>query len=110
MAGSNLYRGTLDLVILQTLKWGERHGYGIRRWIEERSGGSLEVDEGVLYPALRRLESRGWIEGKWGETETGRKARFYSLTGKGWAALQKETARWQEHAGGVFAILSQPEA
>ena len=109
MAGSNLYRGTLDLVILQTLKWGERHGYGIRRWIEERSGGSLEVDEGVLYPALRRLESRGWVKGKWGETETGRKARFYSLTGKGWAALQKETARWQEHAGGVFAILSQPE-
>ena len=108
MAGSNLYRGTLDLLILQTLKWGKLHGYAIRRWIEERSEGSLKVDEGVLYPGLRRLENRGWIKGGWGETETGRKARFYTLTKKGSAALQKETDRWQEHAEGVFSILRQP--
>jgi len=109
MAGSNMYRGTLDLLLLQTLKWGKLHGYGIARWVHERSGGALELEEGVLYPALRRLENRGWIKGAWGETETGRRARFYELTRKGWAALAKETARWEAHAGAVGAILRQTE-
>jgi len=109
MAGSNLFRGTLDIIILQTLKWGALHGYGIGRWVKERSGGSIELDEGVLYPALRRIEERGWIRGEWGENDTGRRARFYSLTKKGWEALQKETARWVEHAGAVFSILRQSE-
>jgi len=108
MAGSNLFRGTLDLLILQTLKWGELHGYGIVQWVKERSGGSIELEEGVLYPALRRLEDRGWIRGEWGESDTGRRARFYTLTRKGWEALQKETARWEEHAEAVFSILRQP--
>ena len=109
MAGSNLFRGTLDLLILQTLKWAPLHGYGIVQWVKENSGGSLELEEGVLYPALRRLEERGWIRGEWGENDTGRRARFYSLTKKGWEALRKETARWEEHAGAVYSILRRSE-
>jgi transcriptional regulator len=109
MSGSNLFRGTLDLLILQTLKWDPLHGYGIGRWIKEATEGRLELEEGVLYPALRRLENRGWIRGEWGENDTGRKARFYSLTREGWEALQKETARWEDHAGAVYSILRRWE-
>lgn len=109
MAGSNLFRGTLDLLILQTLKWGPLHGYGIGRWVKERSSGALDLEEGVLYPALRRIEERGWIRGEWGENDTGRRARFYSLTKKGWGALQKETARWEVHTSAVSSILRQTE-
>lgn len=109
MAGSNLFRGTLDLLILQTLKWKPLHGYGIGRWVKEATDGAVELEEGVLYPALRRLEDRGWITGEWGENDTGRRARFYALTKKGWGALQDETARWEEHAGAVFSILHRSE-
>ena len=107
MSGSNLYMGTLDLLILQTLKLGALHGYAIGRWIRERSAGVLDVEEGALYPALRRLEKKGWIEGDWGESELGRRARFYQLTKKGWMALQTETARWQEHTAAVASILRE---
>jgi transcriptional regulator len=109
MPGSNLFTGTLDLLILQTLKWGPKHGYGIGKWIEEQTEGAVDLDESALYPALHRLDKRGLIEGSWGETDTGRRARFYSLTRKGWKALQTETARWQEHAGAVFAVLKAQE-
>ena len=109
MAGSKIYTGTLDLLILQILKWGPIHGYAIGRRITERTGGTYDLEEGVLYPALHRLNKKGWVEGEWGETDTGRRARFYSLTKKGWEALQKETARWVEHAGAVFSILRQSE-
>ena len=109
MAGSNLYTGTLDLLILQTLKWGPKHGYAIGRWIGERTEGVLDLEEGVLYPALHRLNKKGFIKGHWGETETRRRARFYSLTKRGWKALQRETARWEEHAGAVAAVLTHAE-
>ena len=110
MAGSNLFTGTLDLLMLQTLKWGPKHGYGIGKWIGERTDGSVRLDESALYPALHRLEKKGLIEGSWGETDTGRRARFYALTKKGWTALQKETARWEEHAGAVEAVLRHEES
>lgn len=109
MAGSNLFTGTLDLLMLQTLKWGPKHGYGIGKWIGERTGGAVDLDESALYPALHRLEKKGLIKGGWGETDTGRRARFYSLTRKGWKAMEKETARWEEHAGAVFAVLRHSE-
>ncbi|MGD8361809.1 MAG: PadR family transcriptional regulator [Gemmatimonadota bacterium] len=105
MAGSNIYTGTLDLLILQTLKWGPKHGYAIGRWISERTEGAYDLEEGVLYPALHRLNKKGWVKGQWGETDTGRRARFYSLTKRGWKALQRETARWEEHVGAVAAVL-----
>lgn len=110
MAGSNIITGTLDLLILQTLKWGPKHGYAIGRWIRERTDGTYDPDEGVLYPALHRLNGKGWVRGQWGETETGRRARFYSLTKKGWKALQKERTRWEEHAGAVAAVLRYTES
>lgn len=109
MPGSNLYTGTLELLILQTLSWGPRHGYAIGRWITERTGGTYDLEEGVLYPALHRLNNKGWLKGEWGETETGRRARFYSLTKKGERALREETARWEEHAGAVGAVLRHKE-
>lgn len=109
MAGSNLFTGTLDLLMLQTLKWGPKHGYGIGKWIGEQTGGAVDLDEGALYSALHRLEKKGLIRGSWGETDSGRRARFYSLTAKGGKALQKETARWEEHAGAVFAVLRYSE-
>ena len=104
MAG-NLYTGTLDLLILRTLQGDPVHGYGIARSIRDRTEGVLEVEQGALYPAPHRLNRKGWIRGDWGETETGRRARFYSLTPKGSQALQKEAARWDEHAQAVYAVL-----
>ncbi len=109
MAGSNLFTGTLDLLMLQTLKWGPKHGYGIGKWLRQRTKGQVDLNEGALYSALHRLERKGLIKGSWGETETGRRARFYALTTKGWKALQKETARWEVHAGAVYAVLRHSE-
>ncbi|MGD2122211.1 MAG: PadR family transcriptional regulator [Gemmatimonadota bacterium] len=105
MAGSNLFTGTLDLLILHTLLPGPMHGYAIGRHLKDRSAGSLDLEEGVLYPALYRLNRKGLIKGEWGETETGRRARFYSLRKKGEKALKKERARWEEHLRAVQAVL-----
>jgi transcriptional regulator len=109
MAGSNLFTGTLDLLMLQTLSWGSKHGYAIGKWINDRTEGAVALEESALYPALHRLEKKGLIEGGWGQTETGRRARFYTLTPKGRRALDRETARWEEHAGAVFAVLRHAE-
>lgn len=106
MAG-DLFTGTLELLILRTLEDGLVHGYGIARSIRDQTDGVLDVEQGALYPALHRLNRRGWIKGDWGETDTGRRARFYSLTRKGTEALQKEAARWDEHAQAVYAILGR---
>lgn len=105
----DLYAGTLGLLILRTLQGRPLHGYGIARWIREQTDGVLDVEQGALYPALHRLNRRGWIKGQWGETETGRRARFYSLTAKGIQVLQKETARWDAHAQAVYAVLRHAE-
>lgn len=109
MAGSNLFTGTLDLLMLQTLRWGPKHGYGIGKWLAQRTDGAVDLDEGALYSALHRLERKGFIRGSWGETDTGRRARFYTLQKKGRRALEKETARWEAHAGAVFAVLRYSE-
>jgi PadR family transcriptional regulator PadR len=106
MAGSNLYRGTLDLLIFKALKWGPLHGYAIGRWIRETGGGALQVEEGALYPALHRLQEAGMLEVCWGQSETGRQAKFYELTEKGTNMLHTETERWSEHVRAVEAILS----
>ena len=109
MAGSNLFTGTLDLLMLQTLRWGPKHGYGIGKWLQEQTGGAVALDEGALYSALHRLEKKGLIEGTWGETDTGRRARFYSLRRKGARTLEREAARWEAHASAVFAVLNYSE-
>jgi transcriptional regulator len=105
MAGSNLFTGTLDLLILKALKWGPLHGYAIGRWIRETGGGPLHVEEGALYPALHRLKKAGLLAADWGQTETGRQAKFYQLTSEGENRLAAETARWSEHVGAVEAVL-----
>lgn len=109
MPGSNIYTGTLELLILQILRGEARHGYAIGRRLSDQTGGLYDLEEGVLYPALHRLNNKGWIQGSWGETESGRRARFYSLTPKGRKALERETARWQEHVEAVEAVLRHQE-
>ena len=100
-----LPQGTLETLILKTLSWGPMHGYGIASWIEGATGDVLRVEEGSLYPALYRMERRGWLEAEWGESELGRRAKLYRLTRDGRAQLNAETAAWRQFAAGVSKIL-----
>jgi transcriptional regulator len=109
MAGSDVFTGTLDLLILRTLRQGAMHGYGIGRWIREASGPALSVEEGALYPALHRLEKRKLVESKWGQTELKRQAKFYRLTAAGRRALEAESNRWREYARAVESVLAAEE-
>ena len=102
--------GTLDILVLKTLSWGPRHGYAVARWIEESSGAEIAVEEGSLYPALYRMEQRGWIEAEWGQSELGRKAKFYKLTRLGRKQLTEETAEYQRFTSAVTRILSAQKA
>src|ERR1700676_621808 len=90
-----LLQGTLDLLILRTLVFGQQHGQGIARAIQQTSDDVLLVDHGSLYPALHRMETAGWIEAKWGVSENNRKARFYALTKRGRAHLNREADQWR---------------
>ena len=102
---SGMLHGTLDALILKTLSWGVRHGYGIARWIEETTDEAVVVEEGSLYPALYRMERRGWIEAEWGTSELGRRAKFYRITPRGRRQLAADTAEWARFAAGVSKIL-----
>ena len=98
--------GTLDTLILRTLAQGPRHGYGIARWIEERSGEAIRVEEGSLYPALYRMEKKGWLEADWGRSELGRRAKFSRLTAPGRARAERDAAEWTRFSAGVARVLS----
>lgn len=100
-----LLQGTLDLLVLKTLAWGPRHGYAIARWLEETTDNGLRIEEGSLYPALYRMEQRGWIQASWGESELGKRIKLYSLTTSGRAELKKQTARYAEFARAVGKVL-----
>ena len=100
-----LLQGTLDLLVLQTLRWGPQHGYGIAVAIQAGSGDVLRVDTGSLYPALHRLEQQGWIKAKWDEGETGRTVKFYSLTRAGQTQLEKEVANWSRLSTAVSQVV-----
>jgi PadR family transcriptional regulator PadR len=105
-----LLQGTLDLLILRTLIFGSQHGQGIARAIQQTSEEELLVEHGALYPALQRLEERGWISAKWGTSVNNRKARFYSLTAAGRKQLVKETTKWKRLTAAIGRILeSQAE-
>lgn len=104
-----LLQGTLDLLILRTLVFGRQHGQGIARAIQETSEDVLLVEHGALYPALQRLETRGWITAKWGVSTNNRKARFYTLTKDGRKQLARETNRWRQMAAAIGRVLG-PEA
>src|SRR5678809_1486208 len=98
MAGSDLFTGTLDILILKAVSWGPSHGYAIGRWIKDSTSDAIIVQEGALYPALHRLERKGLLEEEWRESETGRQAKYYSLTPAGRSQLKTERKRWQEYA------------
>jgi PadR family transcriptional regulator PadR len=100
-----LLQGTLDLLILRTLIFGSQHGQGVARAIQETSEEELLVEHGALYPALQRLEERGWIWAKWGVSSNNRKARFYTLTAAGRKQLVKETNNWKRLTGAIARIL-----
>ena len=100
-----LLQGTLDLLILRTLIFGSQHGQGIARAIQQTSDEELLVEHGALYPALQRLEERGWISAKWGTSSNNRKARFYSLTEKGREQLLDKTSEWNRLTRAVARIL-----
>jgi len=104
-----LLQGTLDLLILRTLIFGAQHGQGIARAIQQTSQQELLVEHGALYPALQRLEERGWIGAKWGTSTNNRKARFYSLTSAGRRQLVKETSRWRRLASAIGRVLGPEE-
>lgn len=105
MAGSDLYTGTLDVIVLKALSGGSMHGYAIGTWIRKNSAEAMGVREGVLYPALHRVERKGLVEARWGKTETGRRAKFYTLTVAGIEHLEVESKRLTEHSEAVLALL-----
>jgi PadR family transcriptional regulator PadR len=100
-----LLHGALDALILKTLARGPSHGYAIARFIEETSGDAVLVEDGSLYPALYRLERRGWLEAEWGTSELGRRAKLYRLTDAGREQLRAETATWRRFSDGVSKVL-----
>jgi transcriptional regulator len=97
--------GTLDLLVLKAVSLGPLHGYGVLLRIQQISQERLKIEQGSLYPALYRLEAQGWIASEWGESENKRKAKFYRLTAAGKRRLEAETAKWNEMAGVIAAIL-----
>lgn len=107
MAGPELeiLRGTLDLIILKTLSWGPMHGLGIVRWIEDVTKDQILVEEGALYPALHRLEERGWLSAAWGLSDAGRRAKYYTLTPSGRQQLAAQSRRWTRYATAMDRIL-----
>src|SRR5215510_1717417 len=100
-----LLYGTLDALILKTLAGGPLHGYAIARFIEDASGEAVLVEEGSLYPALYRMERRGWVDAEWGESELGRRAKLYRLTDAGRTQLSAETEAWRKFSVGVSKAL-----
>lgn len=101
-----LLQGTLDLLILRVLALGPHHGHGIAIAIQTRSGDTLLVDHGSLYPALQRIEDRGWIKGTWGTSENNRRARFYALTTAGRKQFSVETSRWNRLVESIARVMA----
>ena len=101
----DLLQGTLDLLVLKTLSWGPAHGYSVARWIQQLTDDVLRVGEGSLYPALHRLEERGWVESEWRLSENNRKAKFYKLTAAGRAQLRAEVSQLKTYVGALWKVL-----
>lgn len=101
----DLIKGTLDVLILKTLSRGALHGYGVSKAIRQTSDEAFQVEEGALYPALRRLEKKGYLEAEWGITDTGREAKFYRLTTSGEDVLEKELESWRRYVAAMSRVL-----
>jgi PadR family transcriptional regulator PadR len=101
-----LVRGTLDMLILKTLSWAPMHGLAVLRWIESSTQGQLRIEEGALYPALHRLEQKGWLDAEWGYTDQARKAKYYRLTAAGRRQLTTELSKWKRYTQAVGSLLA----
>jgi len=101
-----LLKGTLDVLILKSLSWAPLHGYAVSRWIRQTTDDVLEVQEGVLYPALHRLERRGLVEAEWGRSDTNRKVKYYELTELGVARLASQGDEWDRYSSAMDKVLS----
>jgi transcriptional regulator len=106
---ADLLQGTLDLLILKTLSWGPAHGYAVARWIEQLTGEVLRIGEGSLYPALHRLEERGWLASTWQLSNTKRRTKVYRLTTTGRQQLRAEAGAWTQFAQAVYKVLKTEE-
>jgi transcriptional regulator len=105
-AAPDILRGTLDVLILRALsERTQAHGYAVAKWIESATGDALALNEGTLYPALHRLEERGWVTSRWGVSENRRQAKFYSLTKRGRVQLRVELAQWRRYAAAMATAL-----
>jgi transcriptional regulator len=104
-----LLQGTLDMIILQTLRWGPRHGYGIAQMIRANSNDALQIDTGSLYPALHRLENQGWIDAEWELSENRQRVRVYRLTATGKKQLLTERTRWEQLSQAISGIMRKPQ-
>jgi PadR family transcriptional regulator len=102
---SDLLHGTLDVLVLKTLSWGPMHGYAIATWIEQRTGGTLEIVDAALYKSLHRLEHSGAVTAEWGLSDNNRRAKYYSLTPRGRHLIRAEAATWRRYVVAVSAIL-----
>jgi transcriptional regulator len=102
----DLLQGTLDMLILRTLQWGRQHGHGIGQAIRAQSDHLLRVETGSLYPALHRLEKRGWLRSEWGVSEANQRAKYYRLTAPGKAQLSREHDRWTQLVGAIGRIMN----
>jgi PadR family transcriptional regulator PadR len=105
-----LLQGTLDMLILQTLRWGAQHGYGVGQAIRASSGDILQVETGSLYPALHRLERQGWVKSEWGQSEKNQRAKYYSLTATGRKQLTAEQGRWNQMSAAIARLMSPQES
>ena len=105
--GLELVKGTLDVLILKTLSWEPMHGYGVSRWIRQRTEGVLAIEDAALYQALHRLEARKWVLAEWGISENNRRAKYYQLTALGRKQLRSEDAQWRTYANAVFQVWRQ---
>ena len=100
-----LLKGTVDLLILRSLRQGPSHGYEVSRWVRERTGGVFTLEDAALYQALHRLEERGWVSSEWGLSENNRRAKYYELTPEGRQRLRNEVSLWKRYAEAVFRII-----
>ena len=107
---TELRKGALDVLILKTVSWGPAHGYAISRWIRETTGGTLVVEEGALYPALHRMEQKGWIEAEWRLSETNRRVKSYRITPAGVRQLGAESSSWSRFAAAMAQVLDGTRA
>jgi transcriptional regulator len=107
---ANLVRGTLALLILKALSWGPRHGYAVAEWIAEATEEEVLIEEGTLYPALHRLEQRGWIDAEWGQSENNRRAKFYTLSRLGREQLNDGTTSWERFMEAASTALRSTDA